>query len=106
MCLIAGVCFFGLAGAAFQDVNGLHGVAQPLGAAFGLCVAGVAVVFALAVAAVAVAGAFLAVLFAFLLTGLILVAVALPFLLPFIVALAVILALVFIVRQAGRSRAA
>ncbi|HUC85868.1 MAG TPA: hypothetical protein VL970_11795 [Candidatus Acidoferrales bacterium] len=104
-CLIAGLCFVGLAGAAVHSSSGLDGVSHPLGAAFGLFVAAVAVVFALAVAALAMAGAFLAVLFALLLTGLILLAVALPFLLPLILPLVVILAVLFVVRRSSRSPA-
>ena len=108
-CLAAGVGFC-LAGAGSPNVTfsgvQLHGAPRVLGAAFGLFIAAVAVVFALAVAALAVAGAFLAVIFALLLTGLILLAVALPFLLPLIIPLVLILAVVLAARHSSRSRAA
>lgn len=99
----AGVC---LAGAVSPGLGAVQfaGVPRPLGAAFGLCIAAVAVVFALVVTAVALAGAFLAVLFALLLTGLILLAVALPFLLPFIIPLVLILVVVLATRHSNRSR--
>ena len=99
-----GLC---LAGAVAPDFGNLPlaGVPRPLGAAFGLFIAAVAVVFALAVTAVALAGAFLAVLFALLLTGLILLAVALPFLLPLIIPLVLIFVVVLATRPASRSRA-
>lgn len=108
-CLAAGVGFF-LAGTASPNFNfpGMqwHGAPHLLGAAFGLFIAAVAVVFALAVAAVAVAGAFLAVLFALLLTGLILLAVALPFLLPFIIPIVLVFVVVLATRRSRSVRAA
>ena len=105
-CLAVGASLC-LAGAAVPDFGGvqLAGVPRPLGAAFGLFIAAVAVVFALAATVVALAGAFLAVLFAFLLTGLILLAVALPFLLPFIIPLVLIFVVVLATRHSNRSRA-
>jgi hypothetical protein len=99
-----GLC---LAGAVAPGFDHLHAdsVPVPLGAAFGLFIAAAAV-FALAVAAVALAGAFLAVLFARLLTGLILLAAAAPFLLPLIIPLALVLVVGFATRRSNGSRAA
>jgi hypothetical protein len=105
-CLAVGMGL-GLAGAVSLGSGGVHldGVPRPLGAAFGLFIAAVAVVFALAVTVVALAGAFLAMLLALLLTGLILLAVALPFLLPLIIPLAVVFVVVLATRHSSRSRA-
>lgn len=100
----AGLCLSGAVSPELGNVP-LASVPRPLGAAFGLFIAAMAVGFALAVTAVALAGAFLAVLFALLLTGLILLAVALPFLLPLIIPLGLILVVVLVTRQANRSRA-
>jgi hypothetical protein len=105
-CVAAGLCFAGLAGTAFHHFNGLPEATDPAGAAVGLSIAGVAVVFALVVTAVAVAGAFLAVILSLVLTGLILLAVALPFLLPLILPLVVILAVLFFAGRSSRSRTA
>lgn len=79
---------------------------NPFGLAWGLMVAGLAVVFALVMAAFAVVGALLAVFFALVLTGLILLAVAVPFSLPLIVPLVLIFIVVMASRRSNRARTA
>jgi hypothetical protein len=95
-------------GAATPVVHGVHmgGVSHGAGAAFGLMVAAVAVMFAMVVTILALAGAFLAVICALVMTGLILLALALPFLLPLIIPLAVILTVVLLAGRPNRRRAA
>lgn len=79
-------------------VGGAHHVGV-LGAMFGLFVAAVAVAFAMVITVVALAGAFLGVLFALVMAGLILLACAMPFLLPLIVPLALIFIVVLATRR-------
>jgi len=100
----SGLYLAGAVAPAFGNLQ-ISGLPRPFGAAFGLCLAAVAVGFALVVTAVALAGAFLAVLFALLLTGLILLAVALPFLLPLILPLGLIFVVLLATRPARHSRA-
>jgi hypothetical protein len=97
-----------LAGVGHVDFNGqpLTGAPRYIIGTLGLVVAAIAVVFALAVAAVAVVGAMLAVFAALVLTGLILLAVALPFLLPLIILLAGVFVLVLVARHSSRRQAA
>jgi hypothetical protein len=104
---VAVIAGLSLAAAMAPGFGGMHlpGAPGVLGAGLGLFIAALAVVFALVVTVLALAGAFLAELFALLLAGLILLAIALPFLLPFIVAAALIFAVVLIARGSNRPRA-
>jgi hypothetical protein len=74
--------------------------------AVGLFIGMAAVLFALVVVALALAGAALLVVGALTLTGLILAAVALPFLLPIIVLLVVFCAIVSATRHTNRRKVA
>ena len=105
---LAAVAGFDLAGLGSPTFGSQHPTALPraLGGIFGLVVAAAAMVFALAVTVVSLAGAFLAVVFALVLTGLILLVVALPFLLPLVFPLVLIFAVVLVARRTNRPRAA
>ena len=105
---LAAVAGFDLAGLGSPAFGSPHTPALPraLGGIFGLVVAAAAMVFALAVTVVSLAGAFLAVVFALVLTGLILLVVALPFLLPLIVPLGLIVAVLLVTRRSNRPRTA
>ena len=105
---LAAVAGFDLAGMGSPAFGSQHTTALPraLGGIFGLIVAAAAMVFALTVTVVSLAGAFLAVVFALVLTGLILLVVALPFLLPLVFPLVLIFAVVLVARRTNRPRAA
>ena len=84
----------------------VSGMPRFLIGAGGLIIAVVAVLFALAVVALALAGTVLAVVGAFALTGLILAAVALVFLLPIIIPLILVWVIVLAMRRSNRRKVA
>jgi hypothetical protein len=88
------------------DGEQISGMPKLLIGAGGLFIGMVAVLFALAVVALALAGTVLVVVGALALTGLILVAVALPFLLPIIVPLVLVCVIVLATRHSNRGKVA